>query len=350
MSSLERPGITQLLKPCNGQTTGHQNGEVVDNKADHYLKYFDEKDEIKTAELRKENPTDVSNHYYDLATDFYEYGWGEAFHFAPLRKGESREHAFAKYEYMLALKLGLSSEDRVLDAGCGIGGPARHIASFSGAHVTGINCNDYQLGRARALTKIAELEKNCTFVKGDYHNLSYPDGTFDKAYAIEATCHSPCLAKVYSEICRVLKPGGLFACCEWIMTDKYDPNNSYHKKLKADILEGDALPDVLTIPQVLASVKESGFEVIEASDHALTSQVPWHTVLQAQWTVSDLKITPMGRWATHAMLMALETVKLAPKGAVKVHRTLCKGADGLAAAGQEGIFSPMYVMILRKPN
>ena len=75
-----------------------------------------------------------------------------------------------------------------------------------------------------------------TLWQGDYHHLSYGDATFDKAYAIEATCHSPTLAKAYAEICRVLKPGGKFVCCEWIMTDKYDPNNATRRKLKADIL------------------------------------------------------------------------------------------------------------------
>jgi len=66
--------------------------------------------------------------------------------------------------------------------------------------------------------------------------MEYSDNRFDKAYAIEATCHSSDLTKVYSEIYRVLKPGGLFVCCEWIMTDKYDKNDAYHRKLKADIL------------------------------------------------------------------------------------------------------------------
>jgi len=348
MNSSERPSIVQILKTKDGKS---QRDTAVNGKADHYLKYFDsKKDREETKELRTAASMDVVNNYYDLATDFYEYGWGEAFHFAVLQKGESREHSFAKYEYSLALKLGLEPGDLVLDAGCGIGGPARHIASFSRAKVIGINCNDYQLQRARELTRLARLENLCSFVKGDYHHLTYADGSFDKAYAIEATCHSPNIAAVYAEICRVLKPGGLFACCEWVMTDKYDSNNSYHRKLKDDILEGDGLSDIVSIPQVHAAIKESGFEIVEARDHAVDSTVPWYTVLMPQWTISDIKITPMGRWMTHIMLMVLETIRLAPSGSVKVHRMLCKGADSLAAAGLEGIFSPMYILILRKPD
>jgi SAM-dependent methyltransferase len=38
--------------------------------------------------------------------------------------------------------------DKVLDVGCGVGGPLREIALFSGAHVTGLNNNSYQISRA----------------------------------------------------------------------------------------------------------------------------------------------------------------------------------------------------------
>ena len=66
--------------------------------------------------------------------------------------------------------------------------------------------------------------------------MPYGEAHFDKVYAIEATCHAQSLYKIYSEVFRVLKPGGLFALYEWIMTDVYNPSDPYHKKLKADIL------------------------------------------------------------------------------------------------------------------
>lgn len=345
MNSVEKPSIGEILK---------QSSSSVSRKTENYLHYYDDKtadddDGNGKMEERKGNSTEVTNYYYDLATDFYEYGWGESFHFAVMYPGESREHSFAKYEYALALKLGLKPGELVLDVGCGIGGPSRHIASFSDSKIVGLNCNDYQLMRARLLTKKVNLQHLCSFVKGDYHSMSFSDGTFDKAYAIEATCHSPNLTTVYSEVYRVLKPGGIFGCCEWVMTDKYDPNNSYHKQLKEDIMVGDGLPDVLSISRVHKSIHEAGFEIIEARDRSMDTPLPWYSVLQPQWTLSDLKITPLGRWLTHVMLMAMETVRLAPKGSVKIHRTLCKGADALTAAGVEGIFSPLYLLILRKP-
>jgi sterol 24-C-methyltransferase len=46
-------------------------------------------------------------------------------------------------------------------------------------------------------------------------HIPFPDNSFDAAYAMEATVHAPSLEGVYSEIFRVLKPGGTFGVYEW---------------------------------------------------------------------------------------------------------------------------------------
>ena len=65
--------------------------------------------------------------------------------------------------------------------------------------------------------------------------MPFEDNTFDAAYAIEATCHSRALENPYKEIFRVLKPGGKFACYEWLTTSKYDESNMEHKKIIHDL-------------------------------------------------------------------------------------------------------------------
>merc|ERR1711916_234735 len=54
----------------------------------NYNDIFDETDGEKIDE-RKAHYMQVVNQYYDLVTDFYEYGWGESFHFAPRYNGEA---------------------------------------------------------------------------------------------------------------------------------------------------------------------------------------------------------------------------------------------------------------------
>ena len=65
----------------------------------------------------------LSNLYYDLVTDFYEFGWGKSFHFAPLVQGESFKASLARHEHYLATVLGLRPGMVVADLGCGVGGP-----------------------------------------------------------------------------------------------------------------------------------------------------------------------------------------------------------------------------------
>jgi SAM-dependent methyltransferase len=58
------------------------------------------------------------------------------------------------------------------------------------------------------------------------------DNTYDAVYSVEATCHAPDKVGVYSELFRVLKPGGLYATYEWVVTESFDENDPDHIKIK----------------------------------------------------------------------------------------------------------------------
>jgi len=127
MTSVEKPSITEILRPLQAKSPSS-----VESTADGYLRYFereqqskddkvDEEDlDAEATDRRRQDAVTVTNAYYDLATDFYEYGWGDAFHFAVLKPEESREHSFAKHEYFLAMKLGLKAGDTVLVSKTGV--------------------------------------------------------------------------------------------------------------------------------------------------------------------------------------------------------------------------------------
>jgi sterol 24-C-methyltransferase len=72
--------------------------------------------------------------FYGLITDFYEFGWGRSFHFAPRYKCETFKEAMTRYEHFFAanFRLDLTSNEKqcILDVGCGVGGPMRTIAKF----------------------------------------------------------------------------------------------------------------------------------------------------------------------------------------------------------------------------
>ena len=75
---------------------------------------------------------DVANSFYNLATEFYEYGWGDSFHFGYRAAHEPHSKAIANSQHFVAQKLNVKDMDRVLDMGCGAVRPpaAAQIASF----------------------------------------------------------------------------------------------------------------------------------------------------------------------------------------------------------------------------
>ncbi|KAF3787262.1 Cycloartenol-C-24-methyltransferase [Nymphaea thermarum] len=301
-------------------------------------------------EDRKSNYADMVNKYYDLSTSFYEFGWGESFHFAPRWKKESLQESIKRHEHFLALQLRLEPGMKVLDVGCGIGGPLREIARFSLASVTGLNNNEYQITRGTTLNHIAGVDKFCNFVKADFMNMPFPDNSFDGIYAIEATCHAPDALGCYKEIYRVLKPGQCFAAYEWCMTDSYDPSNAEHQKIKAEIELGNGLPDVRSTEQCLEALKQAGFEVVREMDLTRNSPVPWYLPLDTSHiSLSSFRLTALGRFLTKNMVRVFEYLRLAPEGSQRVSAFLEKAADSLVAGGRKEIFTPMYFFLGRKP-
>ncbi|KAL5197178.1 hypothetical protein ABZP36_000690 [Zizania latifolia] len=156
---MSRTGALHLASGVGGEITKDEVKSAVD-EYEKYHGYYGGKEEA-----RKSNYTDMVNKYYDLATSFYEYGWGESFHFAHRWNGESLSESIKRHEHFLALQLGLKPRMKVLDVGCGIGGPLREIAKFSLTSVTGLNNNEYQISRGKELNRLAGVSATCDFVK-----------------------------------------------------------------------------------------------------------------------------------------------------------------------------------------
>jgi len=85
----------------------------------------------------------------------------QSFHFAPRRQGETFEESIYRAEHYLALRTGMDSSKKVLDVGCGVGGPMRNLAAFTGADITGVTINHYQVRVATKYNAQKGLDKTC---------------------------------------------------------------------------------------------------------------------------------------------------------------------------------------------
>jgi sterol 24-C-methyltransferase len=325
---------------------------AVERCVDEYLALHDER-RGGDAALRKRHYATLVNDYYDLATDFYELGWGQSFHFAPRRRGEGFLDSLARHERFLCYKLGLGPGMMVLDVGCGVGGPMREIARRSGCTVVGVNNNDYQIRRAEAHNRRAGVSDRCRLLKADFMALPAGDESFDAAYAIEATCHAPDRTALFRELWRVLKPGAELGGYEWCMTGGYRPVDPEHRRIKQDIERGDGLPDLTGTDAVDEALGAGGFELLEARDLAgdADPETPWYYALGGDdYSLGSLPRARPVRWLTNWATRALERIGVAPRGTTEVSRLLNRAADALVEGGRRGIFTPMYFFRARKPR
>ncbi|KAI6044022.1 S-adenosyl-L-methionine-dependent methyltransferase [Pisolithus marmoratus] len=322
---------------------GRQEGRV-----EGYTKFW-QKDLKHEGEADNQNRldsyTDVVNGYYDGATELYEYGWAQSFHFSRFYKGEGFAASLARHEHYLAAHM-------VLDVGCGVGGPAREIARFSDAHIVGLNNNLFQVNRARRYAEKAGLSGQITFVKGDFMKLSeqFGENSFDAVYAIEATVHAPTWEGVYGEIFKVLKPGGVFGVYEWCMTDTWDPSIPSHKELAHQIEFGNGIPEMRPLKVARQAIKNVGFQIEHEEDLAdRPDEVPWYYPLegdiskaQTAWDYFTVwRMSWSGKLVTHTAIRVMEFVGLAPKGTFE--------GEALVKGGQAKLFTPMYLAVCRKP-
>ncbi|KAF8583078.1 hypothetical protein K439DRAFT_1647354 [Ramaria rubella] len=334
-----------------------------DTRVSNYSAFWDE-DKSKESQIGIDNRNthyeDVVNGYYDGATELYEWGWAQSYHFCRFYKGEAFNAALARHEHYLAAKMQIRSGMRVLDVGCGVGGPARQIARFSDAQIIGLNNNEFQVQRGRKYIERAGLENQVVLVKGDFMKLSeqFGQGSFDAVYAIEATVHAPSFQGVYAEIFKVLKPGGVFGVYEWCMTDTWDPSIPSHKRIAHEIEFGSGIPSMRPVSDAISALKAVGFEVEHAEDLAeRPDQVPWYYPLEGDiWkaqTIGDLftvwRTSWSGRLISHFALQLLEMCGAAPKGTTAVGEALKIAASSLVEGGQKKLFTPMYMCICRKP-
>jgi sterol 24-C-methyltransferase len=330
---------------------------------DGYFKHWDNKGpKNETLEDKQERLNDyasLTRQYYNLVTDFYEYGWGQSFHFCRFYPGEPFRQAIARHEHYLAAKGEFTENMKLLDVGCGVGGPAREIHRFSGASVVGLNNNDYQIARANRKAEQEGLADKLKFVKGDFMQMDFPDASFDGVYAIEATVHAPVLEGVYGEIYRVLKPGGTFAVYEWLLSDKYDENNPRHREIVYGIEIGNGVPKMQIKSVAEDALKKVGFEIQYARDLAENDDaVPWYYPLTGEWkniqNFSDLvtfaRVSVLGRWVTMQTVGLLEKIGLAPAGTKKVTVAVEQSAVYVIEGAKEGLFTPMMLYVCKKPE
>jgi len=197
--------------------------------------------------------------YYEKTTNSMRRGWNESFHFAAFAPGEKLADALRRNERDLAMEARFVPGARVLDIGCGIGGPALTIARHSGAHVVGVNIVMMQLEIARRRAARAGLAGLTEFVWADAGDLPFPDCSFDGAYTFDAMCHLQDKVAAYREIVRILKPGAVFLGQDWMMRPGLTPGDV--ERYIAPICENHCMPGLIATDVFSAILADADLKI-----------------------------------------------------------------------------------------
>lgn len=110
-----------------------------------------------------------------------------------------------------AIKADYAPGQKVLVGGCGYGEQAYELAThMPEASIVGLDFSEMMLGLARERYN----RENISYVQGDLTGLDYDDNQFDIIHIERVLHHIPEAGQAFSEIVRVLKPGGLLAINE----------------------------------------------------------------------------------------------------------------------------------------
>ncbi|MFI5778110.1 methyltransferase domain-containing protein [Nocardia sp. NPDC051570] len=217
------------------------------------------------ADVRTAQSHRLVQKFYDIATAAYLDNWGVSFHLPPFTPGQTLQQACVAQEQQLAGNF--RAGQRILDAGCGVGGPARTIAaSVAGLHITGVTLIQEQVDLAAEYTRTARLAEQITFVTADFNRLPFPDHFFDGAYTFDALCHSPDKATTYRELHRVLAPGATFVGTDWMHADGLTASD--YARWIEPVCRYSALPDLRSPAGTAELLHAAGFTVHHCHDLA----------------------------------------------------------------------------------
>ena len=164
----------------------------------------------------------------------------------------------------------LHNEDAeaILEIGCGGGRNAGELLKrYPDSHVTAVDYSGLSVEKASEYNRESIAAGRCICQQADVSSLPFGEAQFDLATAFETIYFWPGLKHCFSEVCRVLKPGGVF-----LIVNESDGEDETSQKFEK-IIDG---MKTYTGKQIEEALLEAGFSNVRCDRHA---SHPWLTVV-----------------------------------------------------------------------
>jgi ubiquinone/menaquinone biosynthesis C-methylase UbiE len=211
--------------------------------------------------------------YYNQTQNHYQRWWkldeGMSLHYGLWYK-ETRNfvEALGNTNQYMADRVGVKINDRVLDAGCGVGGAAIFLAQTYSAKVTGLSLSELQIETARKNGLKYEVDHLVNFELGDFTKTPFEDESFDIIWACESSSSVPDKTKMLKEWKRLLKPGGKIILLDFF---KVPGLQADEVKLLDKWSEIWAMSPLVTVNEIAKEFTQQEIELVHHED--LTKEV-----------------------------------------------------------------------------
>lgn len=170
------------------------------------------------------------------------------------------------HEKQVIEKLRVGASSHILDIGCGAGRIAHYAATLTGGKVSGFNIDGDQIENAISYAKETGMTDRLDYKVGDHHKpFQYADDAFDGSYSFQALW--PFIKKdqldgVAQELFRVLKPGAIYGCGEYLLTPHFDKSDPRHMELHKLFLPTLAATQSNYPAEVTDALERAGFKIL----------------------------------------------------------------------------------------
>jgi SAM-dependent methyltransferase len=174
----------------------------------------------------------------------------------------------------LARAAWIDPSTRVLDLGCGLGGPARYLAATFECKVRGIDLSPAFIDAATYLTARCGLSDRVSFQVGDALNLPFDDTSFDAVFLQHVAMNIEDRTALYAGVHRILAPGGRLAIYDLVLRDS---DVVYPAPWACDA----SASFLLTESDTRTAIEEAGYKVVLWRDDTQMA-LEWFTTIGAQ--------------------------------------------------------------------